>query len=255
MHFCINRKSHKGYKDLKVRELLDVLNDISPFVLQEAWDNSGLNVGNKDNVIGDLFVSLDLDAQIIKNLPQNSTVITHHPLIFKPIKNIVSDFYPSNFLYELIQKNINLISLHTNYDKTHLNDYVAKNVLGWQDYEKTDFTIIKNGQWDFMDLANDVKQRFGLQNLNVVKTKRLIKRVGLTTGAGIGFFKDYDVDAYISGDVKYHDATQAQSLDVGLIDVTHHASEEFFAQSLENVLKNYDIFATILAFKNPFTLI
>ncbi|EMH44654.1 putative NIF3 family protein [Helicobacter pylori GAM93Bi] len=114
-----------------VKEVLGVLNRLSPFELQESWDNSGLNVGSKNHEFSHIIACLEITLQIALNAPQNALIITHHPLIFKPLKTLSYEAYPGNILKILIQKNISVISMHTNFDKTHLNKHFARALLGF----------------------------------------------------------------------------------------------------------------------------
>ena len=77
---------------LKIKDIYEFLNSISPFELQEKWDNSGLLVGNMSDSFESLYLSMDLDLDLVKNLKPNSLVITHHPLIFSSIRTTKSSW-------------------------------------------------------------------------------------------------------------------------------------------------------------------
>ena len=117
---------------MKLQEIYDVLNQISPFELQEKWDNSGVLVGSLDDEIENVYISIDLDLELAKSIEPKSLIITHHPLIFSGIKRVNYDTYSTKILKELIKKDACLISMHTNIDKTHLNLYVAEKILGFK---------------------------------------------------------------------------------------------------------------------------
>ena len=91
---------------MKVQEIYDVLNEISPFSLQEKWDNSGLLVGSFEDEIKNIYISIDLDLDLAKQIEPNSLIITHHPLIFSGIKRVNYDTYSTKILKELIKKKI-----------------------------------------------------------------------------------------------------------------------------------------------------
>ena len=67
---------------MKLQEIYDVLNEISPFELQEKWDNAGLLVGSFEDEINNIYISIDLDEELLSKVEKNSLIITHHPLIF-----------------------------------------------------------------------------------------------------------------------------------------------------------------------------
>ncbi|ECJ8768846.1 Nif3-like dinuclear metal center hexameric protein, partial [Campylobacter jejuni] len=66
---------------MKLSEIYNFLDQLSPFNIQESWDNSGILLGDKDSEISTVYLSLDIDENIIKEASENSLIITHHPLI------------------------------------------------------------------------------------------------------------------------------------------------------------------------------
>lgn len=76
-----------------VKEVLEVLERLSPFELQESWDNSGLNVGSENHEFSEIITCLEITLKIALNAPQNALIITHHPLIFKPLKTLNDEAY------------------------------------------------------------------------------------------------------------------------------------------------------------------
>ncbi|EAK0229771.1 Nif3-like dinuclear metal center hexameric protein, partial [Campylobacter jejuni] len=66
---------------MKLSEIYNFLDRLSPFNIQESWDNSGILLGDRDNEISTVYLSLDIDENIIKEASENSLIITHHPLI------------------------------------------------------------------------------------------------------------------------------------------------------------------------------
>lgn len=238
---------------MNLQELLKILDKISPFSLQEEWDNSGLMLGNLQDDAGRIFTSLDLDLDLLENLPPNATLISHHPIIFKPLKSLNLGVYPANLLQIAMQKNIKLIAMHTNYDKTHLNEYVAKNVLKWQNYTKDGFCIHAKIQTKLTDLVENLKKVLDLQSIKYTFCHEEIQTIALVTGSGADMAQICKADTLITGDVKFHDATKAIANKTNIIDITHFSSEKFFANSMQDELKTYNINATITPLKDPFT--
>ncbi|EAH5844865.1 Nif3-like dinuclear metal center hexameric protein, partial [Campylobacter jejuni] len=64
---------------MKLSEIYNFLDQLSPFNIQESWDNSGILLGDKDSEISTVYLSLDIDENIIKEASENSLIITHHP--------------------------------------------------------------------------------------------------------------------------------------------------------------------------------
>jgi len=237
---------------MKLIDIYNYLDEISPFELQESWDNSGLQVGDFDKEITKIYVSLDLDEKQIDSFEDNSLVITHHPLIFGSLKKLDFNTYPANFIKKLIKKDISLISMHTNFDKTHLNEYVACEILGFEIEKKEDFLIYIKKEDSFENILKYVSNKLKLKNPKVVKSHEKISSIALCTGSGASLLKDLKVDLFLTGDIKYHDAMLAKALNISMIDIEHFASEVFFSEILEKNLKNLGLEVIISQSVNPF---
>lgn len=241
---------------MKVADIYNFLDAISPFEYQEKWDNSGLLVGGFDDEVNRVYISIDLDEEMLKSCEDNALIITHHPLIFSPLRSVNYDSYATKLLKLLIQKNCVLISMHTNIDKTHLNKYVAQEILGLEVIESDDYIAYANVDVTFDEFCKDVSSRLHLQYTKTVKCHERIKKVGLVTGAGMSMIGEVNADCFLTGDIKYHDAMEAKARGISLIDVRHYESEQHFSPLLlgliEEYLKKNDLKAIISASKNPF---
>ena len=240
---------------MKLSQIYKELDKISPFNLQEPWDNSGLIVGNLEQEITDIVLSIDIDEELIESLDKNTLLITHHPLIFKGLKQLDFNQYPSNLISKMIQKNISNIAMHTNFDITHLNDYVVTQILGYEIVQKDGFIAYIDLDEKFDDFLQKVKEKLGLEYTKYVKTTQDIKRVAVTTGSGASLISNIKADCFLTGDIKYHDAMEAKSINLSLIDIGHYESEHFFAQILEKHLQNLGLEVIITSSENPFRYI
>ena len=240
---------------MKLKEIYSVLDSISPFELQEGWDNSGLIIGDMEREIERVVISLDIDDVMIESFDENTLFILHHPLIFGKLTAIDISRYPSNMIEKLILKRQSVIAMHTNFDKTHLNRYVFTKVLGLSIERESDFICECDVDWSLEDLSRRVEEAFGLKYLKMVNPKERIKRLALTTGAGASLMDMVEADCFLTGDIKYHDAMKALSQDLMMVDIGHWESESFFCDALSAELKNLPISAIITHSKNPFTLL
>ena len=80
---------------MKLSEVYTLLDTLSPFELQESWDNSGLIVGDFTQEIKTVVLSIDLDEELIKSLDEGTLIVTHHPLIFGGLKQLQFNQYPA----------------------------------------------------------------------------------------------------------------------------------------------------------------
>jgi dinuclear metal center YbgI/SA1388 family protein len=235
-----------------ISELLDILNEISPFELQEKWDSCGLNVGSKTQEVGTIYLSLDVTKELIEELAPNSVLITHHP-IFQKENTFITDNYPYSIISEMIKKNIVHIALHTNFDQTHLNRYVCSEVLGFEIVDERPFLLTFEVNQSFDDFVADVRAKIGLDYTKTIQSHEHIKTATLCTGSGASMIPMVTSDCYLTGDMKYHDALAAKENGLSIIDIGHYESERYFAEILSKELKNYEISAIIINSKNPFT--
>ncbi len=241
---------------MQIKEIYNFLNELSPFDLQEKWDNSGLIVGNMEDEFKKVYISLDLDEKMLEVIEANSLIITHHPLIFNPLKTVNFNSYSTKLLQILIKKDIALISMHTNIDKTHLNKYVASQILGLDVSCDDDFICYANVDMSFNQLKQLIKDKLNLEFTKSVKCNEKIKKLAITTGAGMSLIPYIKADCFLTGDIKYHDAMEAKSLNISLIDIGHYESEHHFTALMMALVEKYllknEIKAIISASQNPF---
>ncbi len=236
---------------MKTAEIYAILDEIAPFADAESWDNSGVLVDNAE--FSEIVLALDLDRQMVENSSANTLFITHHPLIFKGLKNLKFDSYPGSLIFELVRKNCSLIAMHTNYDKHALNEYVLSEILGIKEYNKNGFICEFYENSSFNDFALRVKKAFEIEHLRVVKANEHVEKIAFCTGSGADLIGSFSADCFLTGDLKYHTAFEAIHNKMSLIDIEHYASEKYFAISLQKALKKYAICAKIANSLNPFS--
>jgi len=122
----------------KLKNVLDLLEEIAPARLAEPWDNSGLQVGSYSQEIRKIFLALDPTLNALRAAKKASAqlLLTHHPLIFRPLSRLVIDSYPQNVIFEAAKNKISVVAVHTNLDvaKGGINDILAE-LLGLRHVE------------------------------------------------------------------------------------------------------------------------
>lgn len=121
--------SFVGTLQAKLSDIIGIINKLAPPVLAEEWDNVGLQVGNPTDVIHRIMVALDPISVAMDAAIENSCqlLITHHPLIFKPLKKIITTDGTGSLVHKAIANGLAVVSLHTNYDivASGVNDLLA----------------------------------------------------------------------------------------------------------------------------------
>ncbi|WP_300356852.1 Nif3-like dinuclear metal center hexameric protein, partial [Fusobacterium sp.] len=98
---------------MKLSEIISRLEAKFPKQNAESWDNVGLLVGNKNNDIKKIQISLDVTSKVIDEAIKNKVdlIISHHPLIFSAIKEINTDSLIGEKILKLIENKISVYSL------------------------------------------------------------------------------------------------------------------------------------------------
>ena len=113
---------HKNRNEFTVAEVIAYLEGIAPPCYQESYDNSGLQVGDVNKIVSKGLVCLDLTPAVMQEAIEKGAnlIITHHPLIFNPLKKIAGTSVCEQLVIEAVKHDIAVYSLHTNFDNVHI---------------------------------------------------------------------------------------------------------------------------------------
>ncbi|MFW5889098.1 MAG: Nif3-like dinuclear metal center hexameric protein [Bacillota bacterium] len=238
-----------------------------PKDLAYEWDNVGLQVGSLNQQAKKILISLDLTKAVVKEAIKlkANMILTHHPLMFKPIDKIIFDSPKGWIIKNLIKHNITVYSAHTNYDLAEggMNDTLAK-ALKIKSPKLLDLEdeIGRYGEIDakeFFEFINFIKDSLNLETVKVIgRTDKIIKTVGISGGSGSKHMyeaKRMGCDVYLTGDVTYHSALDAVALGLTIVDIGHHAEKIFVPTIKTELTKEFpDIdFIESNINTNPFT--
>ena len=236
---------------MEIRELIEKLEEKYPLELQEEWDNSGLQIGNTNNELKNILISLDLEDKGVDFAIKNNCnlIITHHPYLFRGTKSIdLSDsFY--NRLEKVIKNDITVFSMHTNLDIA--NDGLNDNLCELLNIDNTKILELEKetglgrygniSQSTATDFAEKVKEKLKAEQLICYgDMDKLVSKVAVCGGSGSSLLEDAlarDCDLMITGDVSYHMAMDYSDKGLVIIDAGHFASENHVIYKLKEVLE------------------
>lgn len=238
---------------MKIKDVIKFLEERFPLSLQEDWDNSGLQIGNIENDLTNIMISLDLDEQTIQKAKENSCnlIINHHPFLFSSIKSIDLNEEKGKIIKELIKNDITVFAMHTNLDigKGGVNDNLAK-LLELRDISNLDTNnenpMARFGYTDEItayDFSKYIKDKLNCKGLILYGDKdKKIEKVALCGGAGSDFINDAiqkGCDLIVTSDVKYHEAID-NCKKINIVDPGHFASENHIIYMIKDLLeKNF----------------
>lgn len=253
-----------------LEKLLIVLEHKYPKKNAEEWDNIGLMLGDKKSKIKKILIALDADLETVNEAIEKKVdlIITHHPFIFSPIKNILLDTLFGKKVEKLIKNDIAVYSMHTNIDSSRdgLNEYllekigVKKSYILAENRENSEIGIGRyfkiNEEFCVKDYIEKLKKDLELKNVILYGKKdcmeKNIKKIAVINGSGAGFWKKakfFGCDFIITADIKYHDALDAVEDGVTLVDIGHYESEKFFMELVEKNIREFSSEIEIIKFE------
>lgn len=245
----------------------------APKHLIEPWDNTGFQIGDYNRDVNRVLVALDLSEEVYNKAIEEDfhMIITHHPLIFRPISRVTTKEYKENLIYNLIKKDIVVYNAHTNLDQAdggvnqqlgrllNLRNGVPLKLNNSPSEEDYGFGIIGDIEDTQLEqYISFIKEKLDIDYLKVYGNQnRLVKRVALCGGSGSEFIMDaYKANAciYITGDIKYHDAQLGAELGLTIIDASHYHTEKIILPVIKEYLEkkcNSNLYIEVLMKPNP----
>lgn len=229
---------------MTVKDIFDFLNNLFPCDTACDFDNVGLLLGEGQAEVKKAVVALDCTAEALEKAKKNGAqlIITHHPVIFSPLKTLKA----GDLRYELIKSGISVISMHTNLDiaENGVTHCLCK-ALGLKDikpYIAQDGFLLRIGKTDPISadlLAERIKETLG-GCVKYVDGGKAIESVLVCSGSGGEFIEDAALalaDALITSEVKHHQFLRAGELGISIFDGGHFNTEDVVIEPLKALLQ------------------
>lgn len=211
---------------MKVQELLCRLQTRLPLHWAEEWDNSGLLLGFPEDPVRRVAVALDPDLETLRRAVEAgaNVLVTHHPLILSPVRQILSDRSPGEEIAFALANGLALIALHTNWDAAPggMNMSLSRTIGlrnplplipsergAWGTGAAGELPeILPAWQW-----AGKIRDSLSLSRLEAYgDADRPVKRLALCGGSGGSLWRDAlasGAQVYFTADMKYHERLDA----------------------------------------------
>ena len=270
---------------MKCSEIIKILETLSPRSMACDWDNPGLLAGRSGKEVKTIFLAVDATDSVIEQAEQAGAdmILTHHPLIFKGIKQVSDQNFIGRRLVKLIQHDISYYAMHTNYDVKGMAD-LAADYLKLENCQILDVTgenesgepegigrvgeipsasdnDEQRNEISLADYCEEVKKAFALDTVKVFgDLKQKVHRVAICPGSGKS---DIDqaiaagADVYVTGDIGHHEGIDALARGLNIIDAGHYGVEHIFIGDMGNYLRAYLLGVEVIEapVSHPFTVI
>ncbi len=103
---------------MKVKEVIQILDDFAPLSYAEGFDNTGLLVGDTNASVSGILVTLDTLEEVVDEAIENNCnlIVSFHPIVFSGLKKITGKTYVERVVQKAIKNDINIFAIHTALD-------------------------------------------------------------------------------------------------------------------------------------------
>lgn len=262
---------------MRCRELIEILEALAPLSMACEWDNPGLLAGRSDKEVRTVFLAVDATESVVDDAINCGAdlIITHHPLIFKPLKKVNDEDFISRRILKMIRSDISCYAMHTNFDaapgcmghlageRMRLRDTRVLEVMG-RTADDREYGIGIFGAMErpmtLRETAEAVKAAYGLPFVTVFKNPgdtesegqenrsnreagrpgRIYRTAAICPGSGGSTLQEAlrrGADVYITGDIGHHQGIDAVANGMAVIDAGHYGIEHIFTEFMEQFLR------------------
>ena len=215
-------------------DILKFMETVAPTDLKMDWDNVGLLCGRTNKEVRTVLVALDPFPHVCDEAMELGAdlLVTHHPLIFEPLKSVTDQTTVGQSIQKLITHDITAVNAHTNLDCANggVNDTLAQ-LLGLTDISVIGSKhLLRAGSFasSLPAFLEHVKSRLGCEALRYVDGSKPVSRVAVGGGACGSALSDViaaGCDTFVTADIKYNQFWEAKALGINLIDAGHFHTE------------------------------
>lgn len=217
---------------MRIKEVIQTIEQLAPLPLQESYDNSGLQVGDANREVTGILLCIDVTEDVIEEAVSLgcNLVISHHPIAFRPFKSLTGKNYVERCMIQAIRNDIALYAAHTNLD----------NARGGVNYKLAEMLELQNVKI-LQPLENAL-----LKFVTTVPLQHAESVRNALFNAGAGYIGNYDSCSYnLSGEGTFR-AKEGANPHIGEIDRLHF-EPEVRIETVIPVMKKEEVLRALLA--------
>ena len=236
---------------MTVKEIYEKICDRIPCELSEPWDNDGLMCSpDTSGEISRVLVALDVTEEVVDYaiFSHFDLIISHHPLIFKPLCSVTDDDHIARKIIKLLENGVSVMSFHTRADKVAggVNDRLCDRIGLFNTSPFGEGFLGRVGtleeQYELLDFAYRIKTALGADSVKYADAFNPVQRIAVVGGDGKDYLKAAiaeGADTFISGRIGYNVMEEAAEMGINLIEAGHFFTEqpvtEFFVELMGEI--------------------
>ena len=241
-----------------VEQICALMEAWAPVRTQYSFDNSGLQTGDRCAEVSRVLVALDADEAVLKECVQKQAqlLITHHPLIFSPLRSVGSDTREGRLLMKAIRSGVAVYSSHTPLDGAEggVNDELCR-LLGVVPSAGLELQYSDAQRAVYCGRVGELHPPVRLRELSVRTAaalgagqcrvigddERLLHRAAVCSGAGGSFVQaaaEAGADVLITGELKHHEMLAVRELGLCAVEAGHYYTEAPVTDRVIEYLQN-----------------
>ncbi len=228
------------------QEIINILQEQSPESYACSWDNVGLLVGSPQKEVKSIYIALDATDEAIEEAAEAGAdlLLTHHPMIFKPLKRVNAEDFIGRRVIRLIQNDISYYAMHTNFDVKGMAQLSGAK-MGLRECQVLDVSFqqgdLQEGigtvgllpqEMTVAECADLVKSAFGVGQVKVFgPLQKGVAKVAVCPGSGRSVIQEAicaGAQALVTGDIGHHEGIDAAAQGLAIIDAGHYGVEKMF---------------------------
>ena len=237
---------------MTVKTLYEKLCERIPESLSCDWDNDGIMCAADTSAdVNRVLIALDVTEEVVDYaISRNfALIISHHPLIFKPVSKLTEQNHISRKLIKLISNNVSVFSFHTRADRVSggVNDILADYVGLTNAVPFGEDGLGRIGELpeerELEHFAEDIKLQLGADTVRFADAYNAVKRVAIVGGDGKDFVSaalEAGADTFLSGRLSYNVMEEAADMGINLIEAGHYYTEFPVTEFFSNLVSSFD---------------